>query len=103
MASRLALLLSAAACLALAGPACVVAQPDGPTAQVTPSSGPPGGPPPPPSATAPDGAYPPDAYPPDTSAPPPPQAQAGVPQGQWVYTQQYGWVWMTYGDTYVYV
>lgn len=28
-----------------------------------------------------------------------PQA-AGVPPGQWVYTDQYGWVWMPYGDAY---
>ncbi len=29
-------------------------------------------------------------------------AQAGPP-GQWVYTQQYGWIWMPYGDAYSYV
>jgi len=23
-----------------------------------------------------------------------------VPAGQWVYTQQYGWIWMPYGDAY---
>jgi hypothetical protein len=37
----------------------------------------------------------------------PPQAQAADTQpdtsGQWVYTQQYGWVWMPYGDDYSYV
>jgi hypothetical protein len=26
-----------------------------------------------------------------------------VPPGQWVYTSQYGWVWMPYGDAYTYV
>ena len=26
-----------------------------------------------------------------------------APPGQWVYTQQYGWVWMPYGDAYSYV
>lgn len=46
--------------------------------------------------------------PPDTLPPPPPaQAQAPAPQaapaGQWVYTAQYGWVWMPYGDAYTYV
>jgi hypothetical protein len=29
-------------------------------------------------------------------AAPPPQS------GQWVYTQQYGWIWMPYGNQYVY-
>jgi len=33
--------------------------------------------------------------------PPPVQAQQAA-TGQWVYTQQYGWVWMPYGDQYVY-
>src|ERR1700694_2639861 len=37
----------------------------------------------------------------------PPQTQAPDAQtassGQWVYTQQYGWVWMPYGDAYSYV
>jgi len=34
-----------------------------------------------------------------------PQAVDGgtVPAGQWVYTQQYGWIWMPYGDAYSYV
>ncbi len=35
-----------------------------------------------------------------------PQPQATYEQqasGQWVYTQQYGWVWMPYGDGYTYV
>jgi hypothetical protein len=44
------------------------------------------------------------------SNPPPPQAQQFQPQpqvqasasGQWVYTQQRGWLWMPYGDQYVY-
>jgi hypothetical protein len=57
--------------------------------------------------TAPPRAQPP-APPP---APPPvqlqaqPQQPAPAPQsatGQWVYTQQYGWVWAPYGDQYVY-
>jgi hypothetical protein len=26
-----------------------------------------------------------------------------LPEGQWVFTQQYGWVWMPYGDQYVQV
>jgi len=34
--------------------------------------------------------------------PPPVQAQQQAATGQWVYTQQYGWVWMPYGDQYIY-
>ncbi len=30
----------------------------------------------------------------------PAQSGAPVPPGQWVYTQQYGWVWMPYADAY---
>src|SRR5574341_214239 len=37
---------------------------------------------------------------------PPPEAQAeapaAAPAGQWVYTQQYGWIWMPYADAYTY-
>jgi hypothetical protein len=35
---------------------------------------------------------------------PAPQAQPAQPSatGQWVYTQQYGWIWMPYGNQYVY-
>lgn len=29
------------------------------------------------------------------------QVQAPPPSGQWVYTQQYGWVYMPYGDQFV--
>ena len=52
-----------------------------------------------------------------TNLPPPPPAEVSVPPsdetgaseqqvaptGQWVYTNQYGWVWMPYGDAYTYV
>src|SRR6266545_3263510 len=45
------------------------------------------------------------APPPAPSQTPPPPAQEGrttgtVPPGQWVYTQQYGWVWMPYASIY---
>ncbi len=38
-------------------------------------------------------------------APPPvniaaPVAPGASPEGQWVFTQQYGWVWMPYGESY---
>src|ERR1017187_3920509 len=29
-------------------------------------------------------------------------ANQGSSAGQWVYTEQYGWVWMPYGDQYTY-
>ncbi|HVU52198.1 MAG TPA: hypothetical protein VHL80_15980 [Polyangia bacterium] len=32
----------------------------------------------------------------------PQEVQQDPPTGQWVYTQQYGWVWMAYGDQYTY-
>jgi outer membrane lipoprotein SlyB len=38
-------------------------------------------------------------------APPGPASQAaqvGVPAGQWVFTRQYGWVWMPYGVAYTF-
>jgi len=35
--------------------------------------------------------------------PSPPAAVQESPTGQWVYTSQYGWVWMPYGDPYTYV
>lgn len=44
----------------------------------------------------------PDQLPPAPSYPsqPAPAVQTAAPQGQWVYTQQYGWVWMPYGSQY---
>lgn len=45
---------------------------------------------------------------PPEQLPPPPDDQAQQAQqqpsagGQWVYTQQYGWVWMPYGQQYTY-
>jgi len=44
---------------------------------------------------------------PPAETPAPPQAQAETPSqqlpaGQWVYTQQYGWIWMPYSDSYTY-
>jgi hypothetical protein len=37
---------------------------------------------------------------PDEAAPGDVAQAAGVPEGQWVQTQQYGWVWMPYADAY---
>ena len=59
--------------------------------------------PPPPSATAPEESDSYGAVPPE-EAPPPPVATAPAPAtGQWVYTSQYGWVWMPYGAAYTYL
>jgi hypothetical protein len=48
-----------------------------------------------------------DAYPSTEPETPLPREQVAgapaVPAGQWVYTEQYGWVWMPYGDSYSYV
>jgi hypothetical protein len=33
---------------------------------------------------------------------PPPAAAGTSPAGQWVYTNQYGWVFMPYGNAYTY-
>ncbi len=44
--------------------------------------------------------------PPENPEPPPEQGvsqEAAPASGQWVYTSQYGWVWMPYGDTYTYL
>lgn len=40
---------------------------------------------------------------PPSVAPPPVAAQADVPPGEWVRTEQYGWVWMPYADDYTVV
>jgi hypothetical protein len=60
-----------------------------------------------PQAAQPEQAPPPppaEAPPAPQAQPPAPQAQAPapapVPPGQWVYTQQYGWIWMPYADAY---
>lgn len=57
----------------------------------------------PPSTAQPAG--PPPTSPPATTPPPPPAQvrRPSIPDGQWVYTQQYGWIWMPYSDRYAYV
>ena len=60
--------------------------------------------PPPPDGTpgppVPEPAQPPQAPTPYVQQLP---APAPAPSGQWVYTSQYGWIWMPYGDAYAYV
>jgi hypothetical protein len=52
---------------------------------------------------APPPSSPPPSPPTDAPPAPPPQdkAPAPAPSGQWVYTGQYGWLWMRYGDQYI--
>jgi hypothetical protein len=73
----------------LALPAAVAAQAD-PNTTEFPAEGPPAENPPPPA-----------------TEPEPPPAEPGparaLPAGQWVYTAQYGWLWMPYDRAYTYV
>jgi hypothetical protein len=71
-----------------------------PSAVLAQANAPSGDAPPAPSAEAPSPA--PDQSPPPAAAPPQTTAPRSAPPGQWVYTQQYGWVWMPYGDAYTY-
>jgi len=71
-------------------------------------------PPPPPDAMPVQGAPPQEAQP-EAPPPPPPPATSAVPPGaapapvgappagQWAYTNQYGWLWMPYGQPYTYI
>jgi len=89
--------------LLLAAPALALAQ-------TAPAPNP--APPPPPEAT--QGPAPAEAQPSELP-PPPPGAQsvappgehaqppAEGPAGQWVYTNQYGWLWMPYGQQYTHI
>jgi hypothetical protein len=74
-------------------PAATLAQDQPSEAQVaTPEASPPADPAPaPPSANAPGSPVPGE------------KAPAARPPGQWVYTSQYGWVWMPFADTYTWV
>jgi hypothetical protein len=56
-------------------------------------------PPPPPELPAPPQPEAEPAPPPEVEAPPP----AAIPDGQWVFTSQYGWVFMPYEQAYTYV
>ena len=69
-------------------------------------------PPPPPEAAPMQGVNPAEPQPSEapppppqapTVAPPPATAQSASPTGQWVYTSQYGWLWMPYAEQYTYV
>jgi len=57
--------------------------------------------PPPPPAQEPQPAPAPQADSQSESSPPPPAAD--MPAGQWVYTNQYGWLWMPHAQQYTYI
>lgn len=46
---------------------------------------------------------PPPAQVPEPPATKPPTSTQDLPAGQWVHTEQYGWVWMPYGKNYTHV
>ncbi|HZL20947.1 MAG TPA: hypothetical protein VFG23_24650, partial [Polyangia bacterium] len=71
-----------------------VMPPTAPPNEAPPS--PPQQPPAPPAEQAPQEAAAEGALPPQAAQPQP------VATGQWVYTEQYGWVWMPYGNQYTY-
>ena len=89
----------AAACLLLLSGRALAGQQDqsnGDTAAAPANPAPTANPPAPPET--------PPAPPADSggAASPDANANAPAPTGQWVYTQQYGWVWMPYGAQYTY-
>lgn len=104
--------------LMLASTGAVSVADEAPAAQPSPSQAAPGAKA---AAVAPptSGVQPPMAAPEQAPPPPPPAGkptvapaqapvqppgpQAALPEGQWVYTSQYGWVWMPYGSDYTYV
>lgn len=53
-----------------------------------------------PPTSAPTGVPP---APPAQTPAPPTRASPAVPSGQWVYTSQYGWIWIPYSNAYSYV
>jgi hypothetical protein len=76
------------------------------SAQETPPTPAPEAPPPPISSgqvqTPQPQAAPPAENAPETANLPPPATAGTSPTGQWVYTSQYGWVYMPYGSSYTY-
>jgi hypothetical protein len=67
------------------------------------------GPAEPESQATPEGSPPTETPSPPAAKPPAPPSStqssrgSAASSGQWVYTEQYGWVWMPYGDAYTYV
>jgi hypothetical protein len=88
--------------LVFAAPALAEAQPPPPPPdeEVQPPGPPPATQPPPPPPPAPPVAQP--IEPPQSTTSPPPPPPPDV-KGEWVYTAQYGWVWMPYDQLYTHV
>jgi len=94
---RLALLIAAVPGLALAQPSAT------PEATPPPDSQAPQDLPPAPSETPPPPPNEPPG-PPQANAPPPPAPQpAAAPAGRWVWTAQYGWLYLPYARQFVFV
>ena len=74
----------------------------GAVAQTQPPNPPPSSQPPPPPAATPPAAQPIEPPPPGAITAPPPSPSASV-GGEWVYTTQYGWIWMPYDQQYTHV
>ena len=98
----LIILLSCAIAMpALSQPSAPMPPPPPPAEEATPPGPPPSSQPPPPPPAAPPTAQP--IEPPagvDAAPPPPPPSSVA---GEWVYTTQYGWVWMPYDQQYTHV
>jgi len=86
--------------LLLCAPLLALAQSSGPEQAAPPTAAPTAAPPPPPQTPPPPAA---DQMPGQVSAEAPPVGPQQSNSGQWVYTSQYGWVWMPYepADTFV--
>ncbi len=89
--------LTTFALLIAAAPGLAFAQASGPDVPPPSEPAPTEAPPPPPQA---ESQLPPPAQGDSQTVTP---APAAAPTGQWVYTSQYGWLWMPYGKPYTYV
>jgi hypothetical protein len=75
-----------------------------PTSPLQPPGPPPKETPPPPAAGIPAPPHAQPIEPPRAAPPPQPAAPAPAqPPGQWVYTHQYGWLWIPHAQQYTYV
>jgi len=78
-----------------------VPQPPSPGVAPPPSEPEPSEAPPPPPAV--ESTLPPGPQESSPPAAPPSNPTPGAPPGQWVYTNQYGWLWMPYAKQYTYI
>jgi len=86
------------------GPGAATAPAPSAAQPLQPPAPPPKETPPPPATQAPPPPHAQPIEPPAAAtAPRPPAPTAPPPAGQWVYTRQYGWLWMPYEQAYTYV